>query len=366
MKRQTRWIRCLAARLLLLLSCLTGPATVLADAARLPAYGADIEKTSVSGLSSGAFMASQLYVVFSDIMVGAGIVAGGPYLCAKSWAGNTLVVNATTTCMNPLTPGVGPNTPHLVRLASELAESGAIDPLDNLRDDRIYIFSGQNDKTVTTTVVDQTYAFFLAAGVPETSIQYDTSVDAGHALITDNDTDSRCPVTAPPFINDCDFEQSGRILNQIYDQLKPPADSLSSKIVAFDQSEFIDSATTSMSDTAYVYAPAVCKTHRSCPVHVVFHGCKQGAAVIGDKYYGQTGYNRIAEANDLIMLYPQVEPSNGAPLNPEGCWDFWGYSSPQASDPDYFSHNAPQLSAVRKMIERLAQPGETLAVSVQE
>ena len=28
------------------------------------------------------------------IMVGAGIVAGGPYLCAKSWADNTLVENA--------------------------------------------------------------------------------------------------------------------------------------------------------------------------------------------------------------------------------------------------------------------------------
>ncbi|MFB8829392.1 hypothetical protein ACE0DR_08460 [Azotobacter sp. CWF10] len=76
-------------------------ATADAQPLKLPAYGADLYKTSVSGLSSGAFMTSQLYMVFSDIMVGAGIVAGGPYLCAKSWAGNTLVENATTTCMNP-------------------------------------------------------------------------------------------------------------------------------------------------------------------------------------------------------------------------------------------------------------------------
>ncbi|MFD2404721.1 hypothetical protein ACFSVK_01285 [Azorhizophilus paspali] len=62
---------------------------------KLPACGAEIRKTSVSGLSSGAFMTSQLYLAFSEIMVGASIVASGPYLCAKSWAGNSLLVNAT-------------------------------------------------------------------------------------------------------------------------------------------------------------------------------------------------------------------------------------------------------------------------------
>ncbi|MFD1691417.1 hypothetical protein ACFSHR_07350 [Azotobacter chroococcum] len=123
---------------------------------KLPAYDADIHKTSVSGLSSGAFMTSQLYMVFSDIMTGAGIVAGGPYLCAKSWAANTLVQNATTTCMNPLTASTGPNTPVLVKHAALLADYGYIDPLKNLQDDRIYIFSGSRDKTVTTTVVNQT------------------------------------------------------------------------------------------------------------------------------------------------------------------------------------------------------------------
>jgi len=327
-----------------------------AQAAKLAPYGADIQQTSVSGLSSGAFMTSQLYVVFSDIMVGAGIVAGGPYLCAESWSYNSLMVNATTTCMNPLTESVGPNTPLLVKLATNLSESGKIDPLENLKDDKIYIFSGQNDKTVTTTVVDQTYAFFTSVGVPEASIKYDKSVDAGHALITNNDADTQCPETKPPFVNDCDFEQSTVILNQIYPGMKPPAETLSSEIQPFDQSEFIDSDTTSMSDTAYVYVPEACQTDKSCPVHVVFHGCKQGAEVIGDKYYGQTGYNKMAEANDLIMLYPQVQPSNASPLNPEGCWDFWGYSSPNDPSPDFFSHNAPQLRAIYKMITRLAEP----------
>ncbi|WP_460428488.1 hypothetical protein [Azotobacter armeniacus] len=50
---------------------------------KLPSNGADIQKTSVSGLSSGAFMTPQPYMVFSDIMVETGIVAGGP-ICARS------------------------------------------------------------------------------------------------------------------------------------------------------------------------------------------------------------------------------------------------------------------------------------------
>ncbi len=332
----------------------TGPAS--AKSLTLPAVGADIQKTSVSGLSSGAFMTSQLYVAFSDIMVGAGIIAGGPYLCAKSWSKNTLMTNAMTTCMNPLTADVAPNTPLLVDLTIKLAKSGDIDSLDNFEDDRVYIFSGQNDKTVTTTVVDQTVAFYKQVGVPANAIKYNTRVNAGHALITDNDSDIPCSLTESPFINDCDFEQSSRILNHIYPGLKPPAQELSSDVIAFDQSEFIDSNTTSMSDTAYAYIPAACQADASCAVHVVLHGCKQGAALIGDKYYARTGYNQMAESNNLIMLYPQVQPSNDAPLNPEGCWDFWGYSSPNDSHPDYYTQSAPQLSAVYKMIKRLTQP----------
>nr|WP_318289937.1 hypothetical protein [Paraburkholderia sp. BL8N3] len=51
-------------------------------AAPLHGYGADATHTSVSGLSSGAFMAAQFDVAWSKHLVGAGIVAGGPFYCA--------------------------------------------------------------------------------------------------------------------------------------------------------------------------------------------------------------------------------------------------------------------------------------------
>jgi hypothetical protein len=50
----------------------------------LPQLGIDISETSVSGLSAGAYMAGQLQVAHSSHIVGAGVVAGGPFGCAET------------------------------------------------------------------------------------------------------------------------------------------------------------------------------------------------------------------------------------------------------------------------------------------
>ena len=39
--------------------------------------------------------------------------------------------------------------------------------------------------------------------------------------------------------------------------------------------------------------------------------------------------------------------------NPEGCWDWWGYSSPDAERPDYHSRSAIQIRAIHRMLQRL-------------
>jgi len=36
---------------------------------------------AVVGLSAGAFFAAQFHVAFSSELIGAGIIAGGPYYC---------------------------------------------------------------------------------------------------------------------------------------------------------------------------------------------------------------------------------------------------------------------------------------------
>src|SRR5262245_36550191 len=54
------------------------------DSDKLPALGVRLDQTSVSGLSSGAYMAGQFQLAHSRIVVGAALIAGGPYGCAES------------------------------------------------------------------------------------------------------------------------------------------------------------------------------------------------------------------------------------------------------------------------------------------
>ena len=46
----------------------------------------DPKSVTVSGISSGAFFAHQFHVAYSSIAVGAGILAAGPFYCAKGRA----------------------------------------------------------------------------------------------------------------------------------------------------------------------------------------------------------------------------------------------------------------------------------------
>ena len=45
---------------------------------------------------------------------------------------------------------------------------------------------------------------------------------------------------------------------------------------------------------------------RDVRVHVVFHGCRQAAQAIKDQFVREAGYNRWAETNRIVILYPQA------------------------------------------------------------
>ncbi|MGF6763927.1 MULTISPECIES: extracellular catalytic domain type 2 short-chain-length polyhydroxyalkanoate depolymerase [Paraburkholderia] len=319
--------------------------------APLPSYGADLTQTSVSGLSSGAFMAVQFDVAFSNEIVGAGIVAGGPYYCAGLFAPTSPFLAAQTQCMEPLGDS-GPQASDALQAARTFARDGLIDDPHGLARQRIYVFSGSMDKTVDRRVVDQTAAFFALAQVPPENIQYQHDIPAGHAFITDRSTDANCGVSAGPYINNCGFEQSHQILRWIYGNLNPPSAGATGRLLPFDQADFDPGHRATLSQTGYVYIPSACDTD-TCRVHVVFHGCLQDAQAIGDRYVRGTGYNEMADTNHIIVLYPQVDTSS---RNPQGCWDFWGYTGESTRKPDFYSREAPQIAAVMRMVQHLGAP----------
>jgi hypothetical protein len=61
-----------------------------------------------------------------------------------------------------------------------------------------------------------------------------------------------------------------------------------------------------------------------CSVHVALHGCLQTLADVGEQYVRETGYLGYAEANDIVIVFPQAVAVTGT--NPKGCFDWWGYS----------------------------------------
>ena len=93
----------------------------------------------------------------------------------------------------------------------------------------------------------------------------------------------------------------------------------------------------------------------SCSLHLAFHGCKQSYQVVQD-FPAHAGYNGWAEANNLIIVYPQTQ-SNA--LNPQGlinvlhvaqqarltsgCWDWWGYNNVN----NYDTKAGDQMKAIK-------------------
>lgn len=321
-------------------------------APELPALGADLQGLTVSGISSGGYMAVQFQIAHSKLVRGAGVLAGGPYYCAE---GSTW--RALNNCMSPSSWSPVPPLVQLKSQVETLAGSGRIDPIEHLRDDRVWLLSGGKDHTVETPVMD-TLAAFYREWLPPTAIAYVKVADAGHAMISTADPHpNACSTSEPPFINRCgDLDAAGELLKHLLGSLQAAAKPLHGEIIRFDQRPFIEGKPidASLADEGFAYVPQACRSG-ACRIHVAFHGCRQSFAQIDRRFIEGAGYNAWADSNRLIVLYPQTVPRSGFAggswkwvYNPKGCWDWWGYSGI-----DYHTHDGVQIKAVRAMIDRL-------------
>jgi len=308
----------------------TGPAT--------PAFAVDMSRITVSGASAGAYMAGQMHVAHSALISGAGLIAGGPYWCAEG-----SIKKGLGPCMNGGDAGLA----GLLAYAHAQSESGTIDNLQNLADDRVWLFHGTLDSIINGEVVAGA-ADFYAEFVPPGSITVVTDVSAPHGVPT-LATGVACDTVASPFLNACDYDAAGVMLGTLSGDLQ-------ARTVASGELRRIaqpGGADAGMLDNALLYVPAACSAGETCGVHIAFHGCQQSTEFIDDAFAAGAGYNEWAESNNLLVLYPQVGSSSVAPINPLGCWDWWGYTGLE-----YLTRDAPQIAAVYAMLKRLAQaPG---------
>lgn len=348
--------RLITAVLLVLAACVAGCGEQPGPS--LPALEVNRAQTSVAGISSGAYMAGQFEMAHAKDVVGAAIIAGGPYGCSESLYADvipgpgTALLNLTKAingCMlNALQAFGVPDPKHLAERAERLAEHDRIDPIADVKTDRIYLFTGTNDNTVVRPIVAAARRFYEDLGVPSEQILYVSNIPAAHAFVTD-ERGPACDHAGKPYIVDCDYDQAGALLKQIYGTLNAPAEHPTGALTVFDQDPFTkDLPNHGLSDEGLAYIPQSCRENAGCRVHIAFHGCGQNRTFVGDAFARDSGYGRWADTNNIIVLFPQTAAT---PLNPQGCWDWWGYTGA-----DYLTRKAPQIIAVYRMLERLSAP----------
>ncbi len=286
-------------------------------------------------------MAVQMHVAYSRIVKGVGVIAGGPYYCAQG--------SAFTAYYNCMEPGFFTPLPTTGLLKAETESSGAaglIDPPSSLEGSRAWLFTGTRDRTVASSVVDALDAYYAAFKVQTVVVR---DKPAGHAMVTES-FGNRCDTTDAPYINDCHYDAAGEMLRFLLGPLSP-AMLPGGLLVKFDQRRYAggDAQAVSLADEGYVYIPKSCRSER-CRIHVAFHGCRQNVDAVGEAFVREAGYNRWADGNRLIVLYPQTIARYLWTFNPRGCWDWWGYTGP-----DYATKNGAQIRAIGAMIDALAK-----------
>ncbi len=338
----------------------------------LPALSADA-KVTVSGLSSGGFMAAQFAVAFSKDVSGVAVVAGGPYDCAGGSA-----IEATTRCSCVAPPFCSTPTSSVLAFQSEERASGhaavnLVDPLANLKAQRVWLFWGGHDKTVPPANVRAIRMFYVdQVKAPAAHVKTRHLAAAAHGLPVVPSTGAvACGTQAYPFLIDCGLDAAGELLAWLYPGSTTSAPVANGQLLEFDQSRYAAGLDyTGLAATGYVYVPDACTAAgAACRVHVVFHGCGQArdasdgaGGTVGATFAERSGYDRWAAGSRIVVLYPQVKPvDTGSPIggfqdNPNACWDFWGYTRLFPSTGIYATNAAPQMLAVRAMITALQRP----------
>lgn len=326
----------------------------------LPNIRATLTGTTVSGLSSGAYMAEQFQLAHADIVTGAAIIAGGPYACAESaFTGfmpdaGVQILSASRAASGCMLDTLGlygvPDAKKLAERARQLAKEDRIGRIEDVVSDRIYVFSGTNDQVVLPRIVSKTVEFYSELGVPKQNIEAVMNVPAGHAMIT-LDKGGSCAMNEIPYIVDCDYDQVGAFFKFLFStgpgsavpKLQPASQG---RFLEFDQTPFADGlGDMGLTESAILYVPPACEGG-GCRVHVAFHGCQQNRDAVKAAFTRDTGYARWADAYKVVVLFPEVDKSA---LNPLGCWDWWGYTGSE-----YLTRKGKQIVAVRRMLDRLS------------
>ena len=322
-----------------------GYVTLTVGAIANPIGHYNVSDITVSGISAGAYMAVQVHVAFSSIVNGCAVYAGGPYFCAKA-----NVDTAELHCMEYMAGG--PDVEASVSYTSLNVDKKTIDNTINLNDDKVFLFSGKDDKTVDPKVVKALETYY-GNYMPATSIVTNYKISAAHTMPT-LDYGTVCDVSKTPYIGKCSYEGAGEGLKTILNNdMMQKGKAISSNLLTFDQTPFYSGSDTSLDKTGYIYVPTACSgdnnNAEACHLHIAFHGCLQTLDDIDNDFALNGGYNEWAEENNIIVIYPYAVITKSKNVyNPNGCWDWWAYTNTE-----YALQSGIQMSFIKNIIDEV-------------
>ena len=324
----------LTAALAGLVACGAGP-----EAPPLAAITLDASRVAVAGLSSGAYMATQVHVALNSRVHGAALVAGGPYGCAQG-----TLETALGPCMaaQPAAPDVGA----LVAAATRRAGEARVDPFTAFDGDRVWVLHGAKDATVSPALARATADLYRGLGGDSLDVQVDDARGFGHGLPSINGG-APCEAPASPWLLDCGIDAAGEAMRALFGADVGAAGAGDGTLARFDQTALAPEGAVGLADEGYVYTPTACEGG-TCGALVVFHGCQQNAEMVGEAFVRDAGFNRWADVHRVVVVYPQAQ-SSYVPLNPKACWDWWGYGGA-----DYDTREGGQVRFVAAVLDRLA------------
>lgn len=241
-----------------------------------------------------------------------------------------------------------PNVDKLVTLTNSDASSGLIDKVSNLKDDRIYLYSGSDDSVVDPKVMHSLQSYYNVFVQPQ-NVVADFAVPSEHCWPTLSYGEN-CATMSSPYIGKCNFDGAASALKTLYPSITAKGTAVKANLMSFSQKPYFTNTKSCIDSTGYIYVPTACQSGASsCHLHVSFHGCLQNQALIQNQFADKIGLNEWAEANNVIVLYPYVIKSLSMPSNPNGCWDWWGYT-----DKNYGNNKGVQMEFVRALIKELS------------
>ena len=286
---------------------------------------------TVSGFGSGALMAQQFHLAHSERVRGVALIGAPPYGCAFGQEAGI----ASDPC-GRAQPGVA--------IAQTRAAARQIQPLENLRNDHVWLMHGEHNASIDRSMFNTVVEFYRKfVDSDRITVEY---VDRTGHLWPTIDYGVECSASKSPHLGACDYDAAELMLSALYGYLRQP-ELEEQRLTEFNQRMAVEPiAGAGLAERGYAYIPRECAAGASCSLHISFHGCEQSADFIGPAFAEHSGLNRWAEANRLVILYPQAPVSDG---NPRGCWDGWGYTGA-----DYATVDGVQIEALVQLINHIA------------